>query len=92
MDSSLILVLLFLPLIPFLLYLADKGRLSSILVAISGIVELGLATLILINNWGSENLVNWQLLSIANKNILEFGIWINNYSLVFLFGGFPPSL
>ncbi|MEQ8562267.1 MAG: proton-conducting transporter membrane subunit, partial [Cytophagales bacterium] len=84
MDTSLILVLLLSPLIPFLLYLVDKGRLSTILVSISGIVELGLAAVILIQNWGSEGLFNWQLLSIANKNILEFGIWINNYSLVFL--------
>ncbi len=84
MEASLLLILLFSPLIPFLLYLVDKGKVSSVLLSFSGILECILAVIILIQNWHNEKLFNWQLLNIADKNILEFGIWINNYSLLFL--------
>lgn len=81
MEINLILALLFLPLLPFIAFLVGRSKLTSSLVLLSGVFEIIIAAYSIYHLWGQVLNKNWDWLSIAEKPFLEFGLWINNYSL-----------
>ncbi len=69
---------------PLLIYIIQQGRIARTLVLISGIIEFIIAAFAMTQLWGREIIQNWTWLEIGGNTFLEYGLWVNNYSLALL--------